>query len=116
MNDLAHDGGQSFEGGTELVRASCAGLGERKFSHQWSGGSTGGVGLFLLFLEEFHEDLLMTHLLALGSVDAFEKRGDEAFLNGEFGFEGSDFRSELGDLFLWSFDVSNQAIGMPIMI
>jgi hypothetical protein len=57
----------------------------------------------------------MTHLLALGSVDAFEKRGDEAFLDGEFGFEGSDFRSELGDLFLWSFDVSNQAIGMPIM-
>jgi hypothetical protein len=58
----------------------------------------------------------MTHLLALGSVDAFEKRGDKTFLNGEFGFEGSDFRSELGDLFLWSFDVSNQAIGMPIMI
>jgi hypothetical protein len=57
----------------------------------------------------------MTHLLALGSVDAFEKCGDETFLDGEFGFEGSDFRSELGDLFLWSFDVSNQAIGMPIM-
>jgi hypothetical protein len=46
----------------------------------------------------------MTHLLALGSVKALEQSGDDAFLDGEFGFEGSDFRSKSGDLFLWSFD------------
>jgi hypothetical protein len=40
------------------------------------------------------------HLLAAWTVDAFEERGDDAFLNGEFGFKRSDFRSEFLDLLL----------------
>jgi hypothetical protein len=38
------------------------------------------------------------HPLAFGSVDALEQRGDETFLNGEFGLQRGDFRSEFLDL------------------
>jgi hypothetical protein len=43
-------------------------------------------------------------LLAAWTVDAFEKRGDKAFLNGEFGLERSDFRGELLDLLFGRLD------------
>ena len=46
----------------------------------------------------------MAHLLTLGTIDAFEQRGDETFLDGEFSFKGSYSRSELGDLLFGRFD------------
>jgi hypothetical protein len=52
----------------------------------------------------------MAHLLALGSVDAFEQRGDETFLDGEFSFKASDFRSEFSDLFFGRFDAVTLSI------
>ena len=105
MDDFTDDGGQASEGGAEFVGAGGAGLGWWRFSRQWNGGSSGGVGLFFLFIEEGEDELFMTHLFALGSVEALEECRDDAFLGGEFGFEGSDFRGELGDLFVWCFDV-----------
>jgi hypothetical protein len=41
---------------------------------------------FCLISQEFQKELIMTHLLALGSVDALEQCGDDAFLDGEFSF------------------------------
>jgi hypothetical protein len=49
---------------------------------------------------------VVVHLLALGAVEAFEQGGDDTFLNGEFGFERSDFRGQAGNLFYGRFDVS----------
>jgi hypothetical protein len=48
---------------------------------------SGGGGLFCLFVEELQEELVGIELLAAGSVDAFEKCCDDAFLNGEFGLQ-----------------------------
>jgi len=46
----------------------------------------GGGGLFCLISQELQKELFMTHLFALGSVDALEQCRDDAFLHGEFGF------------------------------
>lgn len=42
----------------------------------------------------------MTHLLALGSVEALEQGGDDAFLEGEFGFKICDLGGVCFDLLL----------------
>jgi hypothetical protein len=47
---------------------------------------SGGFGLFCLISEELQKELIVTHLLALGSVDAFEQCCNDALLDGEFGF------------------------------
>jgi hypothetical protein len=65
---------------------------------------SGGGGLFCLFVEEFHEELVVIHLLAAWTVDAFEERGDDAFLNAEFGFKRSDFRREFLNLLFGRLD------------
>jgi hypothetical protein len=46
----------------------------------------GGGGLFCRISEELQKELIVTHFLALGSVDALEQRRDDAFLDGEFSF------------------------------
>jgi hypothetical protein len=47
---------------------------------------SGGFGLFCLVSEELQDELFVTHLFALGSVDAFEQCRDDTLLDGEFGF------------------------------
>jgi len=98
MDDLADDGGQAFEGGAEFADAAGAGLGREGFSRRWNVGSSGGVGLFCLIFEELEEELVMAHLLALGSVNALEQGGDDAFLDGEIGFKVGDLGGEFFDL------------------
>ena len=51
----------------ELANVAGVGLGREYFSHRWNVGSSGGVRLFSLILEELNEELIMTHLLAFGS-------------------------------------------------
>lgn len=46
----------------------------------------------------------MIHLLAAGTVKSLEQGGDDAFLNGQFGFKRSDFRGEFLDLLFRRFD------------
>ena len=43
------------------------------FSGRWFFVSIGGFGLFCFALEEGEEELVVTHLLAFGSVDAGEE-------------------------------------------
>lgn len=85
VDDFAHDGGQSLERLAQFAGAACAGLGE--VSHRSLVCGSGGGGLFCLFVEELQEELVGIELLAAGSVDAFEKCCDDAFLNGEFGLQ-----------------------------
>jgi hypothetical protein len=85
-------------------------FGRECFSRRWNVFSIGGFGFFCLVVEELHEQLVMAHLLALGSVDAFEQRGDETFLDGEFSFKASDFRSEFSNLFFGRFDAVTLSI------
>jgi hypothetical protein len=91
VDDFAHDGGQALERFVEFVGAARAGF--RLSRRSWVCGN-GGVWLFCLVPEEFHEELVVIHLLAPGSVEAFEQSGDNAFLDGEFGFQRSDFGGE----------------------
>jgi hypothetical protein len=49
---------------------------------------------------------MVVHLFAAGSVDALEQGRDDTFLDGEFRFEGSDFRGQAGNLLCGRFDVS----------
>lgn len=114
MDDLAGDGGQAFEGGAQLAHAAGAGLGRENFSRRRNIGPRGGVGLFCLVLEELQEELVMAHLLALGSVNALEQGGDDAFLDGELGFKVGDLGSEFFDLLFRSSDIIDIAIAMPI--
>jgi hypothetical protein len=46
----------------------------------------------------------MTHLLALGPVDALEQGGDDAFLNLKLGFECGDLCGQFGDLLFGRLD------------
>ena len=90
MNDLAHDGGQSFERLAELAYAAGAGLWlcwHLGFSRRSLVFGSGGGGLFCLVSEELQQKLFVTHLLAPGSVDALEQCRDDALLDGEFGFQ-----------------------------
>ena len=41
--------------------------------------------------------MVVIELLTLRAVKLLEQLGDDAFLDGEFGFERSDFRGELFD-------------------
>ena len=46
----------------------------------------------------------MGHLLTGGTINTLEEGGDDAFLEGELGLEGGDFRGEYFDLFFGRFD------------
>ena len=84
MDDFAHHGGQALEGFAEFAHAASAGLWlflVWRFSRRSLGFGRGGFGLFCLVSEELQEELIVTHLLALGSVDAFEQCRDDAFLD-----------------------------------
>jgi hypothetical protein len=83
MDDFAHHGGQPLKGLAELAYAAGAGLWLFliwRFSRRSLVCGSGGFGLFCLVSEELQEELLVTHLLALGSVDALEQCRDDAFL------------------------------------
>lgn len=104
IDDLADGGGQALEGSGELAHAAGALLGWRGVSRRWNVGSSGGCGLFCLVLQEGHQQLVVAHLLALGTIEALEQGGDEAFLDVELGLEGVDFRGKFGDLLLGRLD------------
>jgi len=110
MDDLAGDGRQAFEGGTEFSNAAGAGLGREDFSRRWNVGPNDGVGLFCLVLEELQEELVMTHLLALGSVNALEQCGDDAFLDGELGLKVGDLGGKFFDLLFRRCDVDSYSM------
>ena len=89
MDDFAHDGGQALEGLAEFAYAAGAGLRFfliLGFSRRSLVFGSGGFGLFCLVSEELQEELIVTHLLALGSVDALEQCRDDALLDGKFSF------------------------------
>ena len=99
VDDLAHDGGQPFEGVGELVGPGGARLGRsdrnrRLVSRRWSVGSSGGFGLFCLVLQEGQEELVVAHLLAPRAVKPLEQGGDDTLLRLQLGLEGVDFRGE----------------------
>ena len=78
-DDDTLSGGKAFEGVAEFVGAFGSWFVGGDFSRRSCVCGIDGFELFCLVLEEGEQELIVADLLALGSVEALEQRGDDGF-------------------------------------